>query len=137
MARYRSGNERDLPPTLRRLIQAIRDTGKDAAGRDISGAAESLREFGRIAQRLLPVYGVFGHADDALDVLLDRVASEHLGLARARREFRHALRLVEEFEHRNAIEMAHGHVQAISDDARLYAGIAFGVCLSESVRYPG
>jgi len=119
------------------LIQAIRETGKDAAGRDINGAAESLREFGRLAQRVLPVYGVFGHAEDRLDVLLDRVATEHLGLARARRDFRDALRLVEDFERRNPIEMAHGHVQAISDDARFYAGIAFGVCLSEYSRYPG
>ena len=130
MARHRSEKERELPPTLIRLIQAAKLAGERAENRDITGAAEALREFGTLAQWALPLHGVFVPNNDDISLVIDQVAKEHLDLIEARVEFREALKVIDRFEDRDRIETAHNHVQAASDEAYFYAGLAFGVTLT-------
>jgi hypothetical protein len=131
MARHRSRHAGGIPPRLVRLIQAAKRVGNDAEGRDIRGAAEALREYGALAQWVLPVHGLFVPNADRVSVVIDRVAKQHFGLDEARRELREALKVVELFEHREPIESAINRVQAVSDEAHFYAGVAFGAALRD------
>ena len=116
---------------LVRLIQAAKRAGKDAEGRDLRGAAEALREYGALALWVLPVHGVFVPNTEPVSVVIDRVAKQQFGLDAARRELREALKVVELFENRERIESAINHVQAVSDEAHFYAGVAFGAALTD------
>jgi hypothetical protein len=131
MARHRSGHPGGIPPVLVRLIQAAKRAGKDTEGRDIRGAAGALREYGALALWVLPVHGLFVPNAERVSVVIDRVAKQHLGLDEARRELRDALKVVEPFENREPIESAFNHVQAVSDEAHFYAGVAFGAALTD------
>jgi hypothetical protein len=118
-----------LSPVLVRLIQAAEHIREDAEGHEIIGAARALREFGEMALWVLPICGVFVPSDQKVSILIDRVATRHLGLEAARTEFRKAVADIEPFERRDAIESAHGHVRAVSEDAYFYAGLALGVTM--------
>ena len=131
MSPHRSRKAKGLPPLLVRLIQAAKDSAKDAEGRDIRGAADALREFGALARWALPIHGLFVPNNNEVSTIVERVAKEHLDLEEARREFREALKVVEVFAHRDPIESAHNHVQSVWDEAYFYAGLAFGVTLAD------
>ena len=127
----RRSTRRERPsPVLTRLIEAAEQHGKDAEGRSIKGAARALREFGAVALWVLPVHGVFVPNDNDVSMIIERVARQHLGLNKARAEFRKALNVVEPFDRRDPIELAHGHVRSVAEEAYFYAGLALGVTLS-------
>lgn len=132
MPRHRSKKEaRALPQGLVRLIHAARTSGVDSEGSDISGVPDALRGLGELALWALPIHGVFVADNNDMDVLITRIASDHLGLKEARREFGDALRAIEVFERRDRIESAHNHIHTISDAAYYYAGLAFGITLTD------
>lgn len=54
----------------------------------------------------------------------------YLGLDDAQKELREALKVVEPFAERDAIESAHNRVRSVDDEAYLYSGLAFGITLS-------
>ena len=130
MSRRRSNGDGGLPPLLVWLINAAKHSGKDAEGADIGGAPEALRGFGALASRALPIYGVFVPNNPDICVEIERVSKAHLGLDQAQREFRKALKVVEAFEQRNAIESAHTQLRTVEDEAYYYAGLAFGIVLA-------
>jgi hypothetical protein len=130
MSPRRSTKPARLSPVLIRLIEAAEQHGEDAEGGDIKGAAEALREFGGVALWVLPIRGVFVPNDNAVSMIVDRVATRHLGLEDARAEFRKALAGVEPFDRRDPIDVAHGRVRSVAEEAYFYAGLAFGVTLS-------
>lgn len=119
-----------LSPVLIRLIEAVQRHGLDAAGHDISGTAGALREFGDLALWALPVHGVFVPNENEVSVIIERVAIRHLGLERARAEFRKAVASVEPFDRRDPIESAHNQVRSVTEEAYFYAGLAFGVTMT-------
>ena len=130
MSRRRSAERERLSPVLTRLIEAAEQHGADAEGRDIKGAARAIREFGDVALWVLPIRGVFVPNDNDVSMIIERVARRYLGLKKARAEFREALEAVEPFDRRDQIEVAHGHVRDVAEEAYFYAGLAFGVTLS-------
>ena len=130
MSLRRSTKPQRLSPLLTRLIEAAEQHGEDAEGRDIKGAAGALREFGGLALWVLPIHGVFVPNDNDVSVFVERVAKRYLGLEEARAEFHNALEIVEPFDRRDPIEVAHGHVRSVAEEAYFYAGLAFGVTLS-------
>ena len=129
MGRKRVKESEPLPPLLVHLIDAAEHAGHDAAGRDIRGAAQALREFGRLAAWAVPIHGVFvSNAEDVV-VIVQQIAKQHLDWEQARREVRAALDAIETFELRDSIETAENHLRAVSDEAYFYAGLAFGITL--------
>jgi hypothetical protein len=130
MSRRRSTKPERLSPVLTRLIDAAEQHGDDAEGKGIKGAARALQEFGSMALWVLPIHGVFVPNDNDVSVIVERVASQHLGLEEARAEFRKSLEIVEPFDRRDLIEVAHGHVRSVAEEAYFYAGLAFGITLS-------
>ena len=54
MSRRRSTKPQTLSPVLTRLIEAAEQHGEDAEGRDITGAARALREFGSVTSFRAP-----------------------------------------------------------------------------------
>ena len=131
MSRRRSTKAERLSPVLARLIEAAERHGEDAEGRDIEGAARALREFGSVALWVLPIHGVFVPNDNDVSVIIERVATQQLGLEEARAEFRRALEIIEPFDQRDPIELAHGRVRSVAEEAYFYAGLAFGLVLAE------
>ena len=130
MSRRRSKEGRGLPPLLICLIKAAKYSGEDASGSDISGAPDALRELGALALWALPIHGVFVPNQPDIAFAIERISKASLGLDKARREFREALKAVEPFKHRDAIESAHNQVRSVDDEAYFYAGLAFGVTLA-------
>jgi len=68
--------------------------------------------------------------DNIVSMIVDRVATRHLGLEDARAEFRKALAIVEPIERRDPIDVAHTNVRSVAEEAYFYAGVAFGVTLA-------
>lgn len=131
MSSRRSTKLEHLPPTLVRLIEAAEDHGGDAgAGRNISSAAASLREFGDLALWALPLRGAFVSDDERVAAIVERVAVRHLGLGQAKREFRKAMATIDPFDRRDAIESAHNQIRSVADEAYFYAGLAFGITMT-------
>lgn len=130
MSRRRSAKPERLSPVLMRLIEAAEHHG-DGEGRDIKGAARALREFGSVARWVLPIHGVFVPNDNDVSVIIERVATQQLGLEEARAEFRRALEIIEPFDQRDPIESAHGRVRSVAEEAYFYAGLAFGLALAD------
>jgi hypothetical protein len=130
MSRRRSRKDRGLPPLLVRLIQAAEHSGEDAEGADISGAPDALRELGKLALWVLPIHGVFVPNNPDISFQIQRISIAHLGLDHARKEFREALKAVEPFAQRDAIESAHNQVRSVDDEAYFYSGLAFGITLA-------
>ena len=129
MARKRFKKSERLSPLLVRLIDAAQQAREDAAGRDIRGAAQALREFGQLALWALPIHGVFVPNNHDVSMIVERVAKQHLDWDEARSELRGALTAIESFAQRDPIESAQNHLRAVSDEAYFYAGLAFGVTL--------
>jgi hypothetical protein len=130
MARKRFKKVERLSPLLVRLIDAAEHATENAEGRDVPGVARALREFGELVLWALPIHGVFVPNNHEISVIVERVAKQHLGWAEARRQVGEALRAVESFDQRDPIESAQSHLQAVSDEAYFYAGLAFGVTFS-------
>ena len=131
MARKRFKKSERLSPLLVRLIDAAEHAREDAAGRDIRGAAQALREFGQLALWALPIHGVFVPNNNDVSMIIERVAKQHMDWEEARGEVREALRAVESFAERDSIESAQNHLRAASDEVYFYAGLAFGVTLAD------
>jgi hypothetical protein len=131
MARHRSQTTDGLSPVIVRLIKAARHFGQDSEGVDITGVPEALQKFGALAFRAIPIYGVFVPNRDEIALAIARVAREHFGMDDARGELREALKVVEEFDVRDPIESAANHVVRITEAAHFYAGLAFGIWLSD------
>ena len=131
MARKRFKKSERLSPLLVRLIDAAEHARADAAGRDIRGAAQALREFGQLALWALPIHGVFVPNNSNVMMIVERVATQHLDWDEAKSEVREALKAIESFAERDPIESAANHLRAVSDEAYFYAGLAFGVTLAE------
>jgi hypothetical protein len=131
MARKRFKKSERLSPLLVRLIDAAEHAREDAAGRDIRGAAQALREFGQLALWTLPIHGVFVPNNNNVAMIVERVAKQHLDWDEARSEVREALKTIESFAERDPIESAENHLRAVSDEAYFYAGLAFGVTLAD------
>ena len=89
MARHRS--RKSLPRGLVRLVHAATQSGTESGNVDVTGAADALREFGALARWALPVHGVFVPKNNDVDLVIGRIAKEHLGLGAARREFHRRL----------------------------------------------
>jgi hypothetical protein len=119
--------DRRLPPALVRLIEAAEYLAEDAA--DTQNITEALREFGEMALWVVPIHGVFVSSDQMVSVAIEGTAVRHLGLDKARTEFRKALAAVEPFDRRDAVESAHTHVRTIGEDAYFYAGLAVGITM--------
>jgi hypothetical protein len=132
MSRRRPTKQEKLSPVLTRLIEAAEQHGEDAEGRDIKGAAQALREFGSVALWVLSIHGVFVPNHGHVSTIIERIANRHLGLEDARAEFRKALAIVEPIERRDPIDVAHAHVRSVAEEAYFYAGVAFGVTLSNA-----
>ena len=115
-----------LQPALVRLIEAAEQLHEDADSQGITGA---LREFGEMALWVVPVHGIFIPSDEAVSFVIDRIAVRHLGLDKARAEFRKALAAIEPFDRRDAVESAHGQVRGAGEDAYFYAGLAVGITM--------
>jgi hypothetical protein len=132
MSRRRSDSDGDLPLLLVWLINAAKHSGKDADGADIRGAPSALRELGMLASRTLAIHGVFVPNNPDVCVEIQRVSKTYLGLDQARREFRKAMKAVDAFDQRDAIESAHNHLRSVEDEAYYYAGLAFGIVLANA-----
>jgi hypothetical protein len=127
MSPRRTTKPERLLPALARLAEAVEQHSTDADKRDIGGVAPALRELGDLALWALPIRGVFVSNDEEVSVVIERIATRHLGLQQARSEFRKALATVEPFDRRDAIESAHNQIRSVSEEAYFYAGLAFGV----------
>lgn len=69
------------------------------------------------------------HSD--VSTAIERVARAHLQFDMARRvRFREALARVPDATGRDDIESAQTHIRSVSDEAWFYAGLAFGVTIS-------
>lgn len=136
MSRRRSRKDGGLAPLLVRLIKAAKHSGEDAEGADISGAPDALQELGALALWALPIHGIFVPNNPDISFEIERISKTCLGLDDARREFREALKVVEPFAQRDAIESAHSHVRSIDDEAYFYAGLAFGITLASLTANP-
>jgi hypothetical protein len=131
MARHRSRKAEGLSPVLVRLIRAAKRSGRDGEGVNISGVPDALRELGELAFWVIPTYGVFVPNRNEVAMAVARVSREHLGMDEARSELREALKAVERYDQRDPIESAVNHVLSVSDEAHFYAGLAFGLTLSD------
>lgn len=131
MARHRSNESHGLPQVLVHLIHAAKKSGTDSGGSDFTGVAAALQDLGELALWALPIHGVFIPNNNDVDVIITRIASEYLGLKEVRREFSEALKAVELFDRRDPIETAHNHVHTVSEAAYYYAGLAFGITLTD------
>ena len=131
MARKRFKKSERLSPLLVRLIDAAEHAKEDAEGRDIRGAAQTLREFGQLALWALPIHGVFVPSNNNVAMIVERVAKQHLDWEEARSAWREALKAIESFAKRDPIESAQNHLRAVSDEAYFYAGLAFGATLAD------
>ena len=97
------------------------------------GHAEALRAFLDLAVVQLPARGLFDPASSGSDELFtafERIGRDHLSLGEARRAWRTALRRAAlPVDRRDELERAALLVQASSDSASYYAGLAFGLAV--------
>lgn len=126
--RHSSKKTRDLPRLLKRLIRAAKAIPRDS---DYKANPDVLRECGALAVTAIPTYGVFLPNHDEMMLAIERIARKHLAFSEARQQFRDALRVIEPFDTRDALETAYINVLDISDQAHFYAGLAFGVTLAD------
>jgi hypothetical protein len=96
-----------------------------------SGHAEALLDFTALALRKIPSRGIFDPAargDHEVFAAIEHIARAHLELTEARTVWRNAIDAANlELERRDDIERAALQVQAVSDTAYFYAGLAFGL----------
>jgi hypothetical protein len=114
----------DWPFHLRQIIHAARHECP-------RGHASALMELTALALTKVPARGILDptvRGEHELFAEVESVANRHLGLRRARRRWRTALlRTGAELEALDEIERAALEVQAISDTAYFYSGLAFGL----------
>jgi hypothetical protein len=95
------------------------------------GHAGALRDLTALAVTKVPARGIFDPAargEQDLFAAIDTTANRHLGRRGARRGWHRALRASRlDLESRDGIERAAVQLQAISDTAYFYAGLAFGL----------
>lgn len=127
MARHNSKKTKDLPALLVRLIRAAETNDFDS---EHSADPDVLRACGALALRIIPAHGVFVPGRDDVSVAIERIAADLLAFHDARLEYRAALKAVEPFEKRDAIDVARSGLMSASDDAYFYAGLAFGITLA-------
>lgn len=127
MARHQFRKRSDLPPLLKRVIEA-------ASASDRIPQANALREFGIHAVTAVLTHGVFAPNDEHTTIVVERAAKEHFGMRIAQNAFREAIRTVEPFAARDEIASACNHVRSISEEAYFYAGLAFGITLADLIR---
>lgn len=130
MPRHRSDGDGALPPLLIWLINAAKTSGSDAEGGDLGGAPNALRELAALASWALPIHGVFVPNNSDICLAINRVAKAHLGLDEPRRDVRKALKVIEVFQQRDAIESAYNQLRSVEDEAYYYTGLAFGIVLA-------
>lgn len=96
-----------------------------------SGHADALLDFTALALRKIPARGIFDPAargDHELFSAIESIARAHLELTEVRAVWRAAIEAADlELERRDEIERAALQVQAVSDTAYFYAGLAFGL----------
>jgi hypothetical protein len=96
-----------------------------------SGHAEALLDLTALAIRTIPSRGIFDPAargDHEVFSAIENVARAHLELTATRAVWRAAVDAANlELERRDDIERAALQVQAVSDTAYFYAGLAFGL----------
>jgi hypothetical protein len=122
--RSRSSSPADWPAALRYVIQA--------AERECPrGHADALTELTALAFRKIPARGVFDPAargEDDLYSAIESVARAHFRYGEARASWRRALDAAAlDLNRRDDLERAAQQVQAASDSAYFYAGLAFGL----------
>ena len=114
----------EWPFHLRQIVRA-------AARECPRGHAAALTELTTLALTKVPARGIFdptSRGEHELFADIESVATRHLGLTRARGQWRTALRGTGvPLESRDAIERAALEVQGISDTAYFYSGLAFGL----------
>jgi hypothetical protein len=123
---------RRSPPSCRPALPAhLRQVIRAAARECPPGHAGALRDLTTRAVIKVPARGVFdpgARGEQDLFAAIDSVANRHLGRRAARRGWRRALQASRlDFESRDGIERAADQLQAISDTAYFYAGLAFGL----------
>lgn len=94
------------------------------------GHAQALAELSELALLKVPARGIFdptSRGEHELFGVIESVARRHLGLVQARRAWHDALGQAGlELAARDGIERSALQVQAVSDTAYYYAGLAFG-----------
>jgi hypothetical protein len=117
----------EWPLYLRRVIRA-------AELECPRGHAQALKELSELALLKVPARGIFdptSRGEHELFGVIESVARRHLGLVQARRGWHESLGHAGlELAARDEIERAALHVQAVSDTAYYYAGLAFGLTSS-------
>lgn len=121
----------DAPLPLRRILVA-------AETECPPGHAPALAAFTALAFRQVPARGLFdpGIRDEPdLFAAIEAVAVKHLELGKARTGFRQALKEARlPFEQADEVEQAAQQVQAVTDTAYFYAGLAFGLVFTLGYR---
>lgn len=109
------------------LRQVIRATELECP----RGHAQALAELSELALLKVPARGILdptSRGEHELFAVIESVARRHLGFVQARRAWHAALRQGSvELAARDEIERSAQHVQAVSDTAYYYAGLAFGL----------
>lgn len=121
----------DLWPLALRLLIA-------AAERECPrGHAQAFAELTALALTRVPARGIFDptiRGEHELFADVERIAARHLGMHRARIEWRRALQLIPTDGHdtqvRERVEEAAQRLQGVSDTAYFYTGLAFGLAAS-------
>lgn len=94
------------------------------------GHAQALAELSELALLKVPARGIFdptSRGEHELFGVIESVARRHLGLIQARRAWHGALgKAGLELAARDGIERSALQIQAVSDTAYYYAGLAFG-----------
>ena len=122
----------DWPPLVRHVLHSA----EHECPRE---HARALADLLTLALRKVPARGIFDpsiRGEHDLFVAIDGAAAKHLGRGAARTRWRRAIEAPRlPFEQRDEIESAALQMQAISDTAHFYAGLAFGlayVCTSRT-----
>lgn len=132
MARRSVRRSIDIPPLLARLVAAAgHGSGEQVSTLGTGSVAAALLDLGELAAWAVPVNGVFVPNHNDVSTEIERVARAHLQFDVARREFAKALARVKDATARDDIESAHIHLRSVSDEAHFYAGVAFGVSISQ------
>lgn len=95
------------------------------------GHGVALRELAALARTKVPSRGIFdptARGEHDLFAAIEGIAERHLGMRQARTAWKRAVReAAMEPEVRERIEQAAQQLQAVSDTAYFYTGLAFGL----------
>jgi hypothetical protein len=116
------------PLLLARVIDAARFAPDHRSER--TGHATLLEELSQWAVLYVPANGVLAPGDEPAYDVIEAAAVRHLDYEKAREAFSQALKSVA-LNDRHAIEEARNWLQAGSDVAYFYAGLACGITLAD------